>query len=89
MTGKGNVISLSNSSKGLATIGVLSPFPLTPFPAHAGTGEKLLAGLRPALIGVMLLQSLCTDQVQGEALLSVGEAHKLIFPRPRQSGEGD
>ena len=76
------------------------PFPLHPFPVHTGTGKDsggasphTSLGLRPqtpqGLCQCVVLRSV---QVQGKALLSVGEAHKQTYPRPceeRGRGQGE
>ena len=69
--------------------GSARPFPLVPFPA-SGDGGTEFAGLRPARLfksastsAAFLRQHVhSADRVQGEALLSVGEAHNKLFPVP-------
>ena len=82
------VINQSRRGMGLATIGVLSPFPLNPpSPLWRGRGTWVCraAPCTACLSNGILLR---TGKVQGEALLSVGEAHNKPFPVPA-CGEGD
>ena len=64
------------------------PFPpVSPFPVHTGTGELGLQGC--ALHGFLsVVIAFRTIRVQGEALLSVGEAHNKLFPVPARAGKG-
>ena len=90
----GNVVNLRNAGRDLRQSEYL-PFPPGPLPRSRGDGGTEFAGLRP----VRLWESAMTgaafscqhlhsaDRVQGEALLSVGEAHNNLFPVPACGAE--